>query len=138
MARKKEDETAKSIDLILLRREARIDGLGELLELEARIGLPQPVVEHGQHSMFSLVMLVLDFADDFLDDIFDRDEALGSAEFIDDNRKMDVFTPHSSEKLDDPHRFRNEQRLAHQSGDRSVARRIDIGDEHVLDVNHAD
>ena len=30
------------------------------------------------------------------------------------------------------------KRLAHQRGDRAVARRIDVGDEHVLDVDHAD
>ena len=45
---------------------------------------------------------------------------------------------HAGEKLDDSHQFRDEQRIAHKRADRAVARRIDIGHEDILDVDHAD
>ncbi len=83
-------------------------------------------------------MLVLDLADDLLDDVLDCHQALGSAEFVDDDPEVDSRGAHPGEQLDDAHRFGDEQRLAHQRRDRTVARRVDAGDEHVLDVDHAD
>ena len=83
--------------------------LGELLELDPRIGFPQPVVEHGQHSGFGFVMLVLDLADDLLDDVLDGDQALGAAELVDDDSEVDALGAHPGEQLDDAHRFGDEQ-----------------------------
>ncbi len=67
-------------------------------------------------------MLVLDVADDLLDDVLDRDQALGAAELVDDDCEMDALGAHPGEQLDDAHRFGHEQGLAHQRGDRTVAR----------------
>ena len=71
------------------RRPAARRRLGELLELEPRVGFPQPVLEQVQHAVGLLVMLVLDLADDFLDHVLDRDQALGAAEFVDDDGEVD-------------------------------------------------
>ena len=87
---------------------------------------------------FGLVMLVLDLADDLLDHVLDRHQALGAAEFVDDDGEVDPLGAHAREQLDHAHRFGDEQRFAHQRVDRAVARRVDAGDEHVLDVDHAD
>ena len=131
-------EAADGVDLVVLGGEPRVDRLRELLELEPGIGFPQPVVEQGQHAGFGLVMLVLDVADDLLDHVLDRHQALGAAELVDDDGEVDALGAHPREQLDHAHRFRHEQRLAHQRRDRAVARGIDVGHEHVLDVDHAD
>src|ERR1700756_3555034 len=99
MAGEKEDETAQRVDLVLGRREASVDRLGELLELDARVCLPQAVVEHRQHRSLCVVMLVLDVADDLLDDILDRNQAFGSTELINNDREMNSLGSHSGEEL---------------------------------------
>jgi hypothetical protein len=83
-------------------------------------------------------VLVLDVADDLFDHVLDRDQALGPTEFVDDDRQMGPLRPHPRKKLDDPHRFRHEQGLAHERRQRTVLRLVKIGDEDVLDVDHAD
>ena len=138
VAGEQEHEAAERVDLVLVGRQPRVDRCGELLELDPGIGFPQAVVEHGQHARLGLVMLVLDVADDLLDDVLDRDQALGAAEFVDDDREVDALAAHPRQQLDHAHRFGHEQRLAHQRGERPVARSVDVGDEHVLDVDHAD
>ena len=40
-------------------------------------------------------MLVVDFADDLLDDVLDRDDAVGAAIFVDHQREMDAASPAS-------------------------------------------
>ena len=73
---------------------------GEVLELEPRVGFPQPVVERGQQPGLGLVMLVLDLADDLLDHILDRHQALGAAEFVDDDGEMGALGAHPGEQID--------------------------------------
>ncbi len=83
-------------------------------------------------------MLVLDVADYLLDHVLDRDQPLCPAEFVDDDREMDALRPHPGEKIDDAHRFGDEQGLAKQCIERTVASLIVQGDENILDVDHAD
>ena len=45
-------------------------------------------------------MLVVDLADDFLDDVLDRDHAFGAAIFVDDQREMDAGRLHLGEQVD--------------------------------------
>jgi 1-deoxy-D-xylulose-5-phosphate reductoisomerase len=74
-------------------------------------------------------MLVLDLADDFLDDILDADQPLGAAELVDHDRKVHPFGAHPGEQVEDAHRFGDEQRRTKQAskirrrlrGDRMVA-----------------
>ena len=54
-------------------------------------------------------MLVLDVADDLLDHVLDRDQALGAAELVDDDGEVDALGAHPGEQLDHAHRFRDEQ-----------------------------
>src|SRR5437868_11814330 len=83
-------------------------------------------------------LLDLDVAYNILDYVLDRHQTFGTAELVDDDRKMDALTPHPREELDDTHRLGHEQGIAHQRGQRAIARNIDVGDEDILDVKHAD
>ena len=64
--------------------------------------------------VLGLVMLVLDLADDLLDDVLDRHQALGAAELVDDDGEVDALGAHPGEQVDDAHRFGDEQGVAHQ------------------------
>ena len=48
---------------------------GDVVEFGTRIGVPRAIVERYQHRDGGVVMLVLDVADDLLDEILDRDRA---------------------------------------------------------------
>ena len=72
-----------------------------------------------------LVVLVGDIADDLLDDVLDRDEAVGAAVFVDHQREMDARGLHLGEQVDRRHRRRHEQDLAHDLGRRQRHREID-------------
>ena len=83
-------------------------------------------------------MLVLDVADDLFDDVLDRHQSFGPAEFVDNNREMRALAAHSRQQLDHAHRFGHEQWLAHQCLHRSFARLVEARDEDVLYVDHDD
>jgi hypothetical protein len=52
-------------------------------------------------------VLVFDVADDFLDQIFDRDEPVGAAIFVDHERQMNAGRLHFHEQVDRGHRRRH-------------------------------
>jgi len=59
-------------------------------------------------------MLILDVADDLLDDVLDGDKALGPSEFVDDDGEMHSPSPHAGEEVEHSHAFRDKQRGPHQ------------------------
>ena len=67
---------------------------------------------------FGFVVLVGDFADDLLDDVLDRSEAVGAAVFVHHQRQMDARGLHARQQVDRPHRRRHEQDFAHDLGRR--------------------
>jgi hypothetical protein len=84
-------------------------------------------------------MLVLDLADDLLDEIFDRHQPLGSRILVQHDRQMGTGGAHLRQQIQHAHRFGHVARLADQPGDR-VGGRAAAGEdaEHVLDMDHAD
>ena len=62
------------------------------------------------------VMLVLDVADDHLDDVLDRHEAVGAAIFVDDERQMGARRLHADQEIERRHRARHEQHRLEQIG----------------------
>ena len=54
-------------------------------------------------------MLVLDVADNFLEQVLERDQPIGSAIFIHDDRHMTFLAPHLEQQVEDLHGRRNEQ-----------------------------
>ena len=82
-------------------------------------------------------MLVLDLADDLLDQILDRGQAVGAAVLIDHDRHVYPGIAHLQKKIENPHRGRHEQRFAHDPLEREVRAVAPIR-QKVLDVDHAD
>ena len=134
-----EGESAESLDILLDGSQPGIDRLGDVFEFGSRIGVPDPTVELDEKARQLLVMLVLDLADDLLDDVFDRQQAFGAAEFVDNDGEVDALSPHSGEQIEHTHRFRNVKRRPDQIPNflRRVGGRL-LDHENVLDVNHAD
>ena len=110
-------EAAERVDILLDRAEARVDRLGDVLELGAGVGVPDAVLERDQHARRLLVMLVLDLADDLLDHVLDRDQPLGAAELVDDDGEVDALGAHPREQVEHAHRFGHVERLAQQRRD---------------------
>ena len=82
------------------------------------------------------VVLIFDLADDFLDQVFDGNQTVDAAEFVNDERHVRTLDAHFEQEFQNMHRRRHEQHLA-----------LDIGNpegvvattpaEHILDVHHA-
>ena len=84
-------------------------------------------------------MLILDFSDDFLDQVFDRDEAIGAGKFVEHDGEMHPLGPHIRQHVQGIAGLRDIERLTHQHGP-VFRRRLALGQkrEDVLDVHHAD
>jgi hypothetical protein len=78
-----EGEAAQRIDRFLDLGERGSMRLGDVLQLGAGVGVPHAVAERDEQFDRGLVMLVLDLADDFLDEVLDGDEAVGARELVD-------------------------------------------------------
>ena len=62
-----EGEAAKCIDVFIHFRQLRVNGIGQIVELRARVGFPD-IGGHLREQQFGfIVMFVFDFADDFFD-----------------------------------------------------------------------
>ena len=102
-----------------------------------------------------LVVLVFDIADDHLDDVLDRSQAVGAAIFVDDERHMRARRLHFHQKIERRHRRRHEENRTQNAGFRQghlgrsrglpccaaielevIGRRGDEIDE-IADVDHA-
>ena len=83
------------------------------------------------------VVLVLDLADDLLDQVLDRDQPVDAAELVDHHRDVGARLAHLHQQVEDRQRRRDEQHLAQQPRE---LRRAAVGDrrQHVLDVDEAD
>ena len=73
-----------------------------------------------------LVVLVGDVADDELDQIFDRDQSVAAAVFVDDQREMNARRLHLGEQIERRHRRRRVEDFANDLGRRQRHRKIDI------------
>jgi len=88
-------------------------------------------------------MLIFDIADDLLDQIFDGDEAVGTAIFVDHQRELDMRRLHLHQQIEHRHRWRHKQDRPLDFADSGVAPaksailRLDKS-QHVLEVNQAD
>ena len=105
--------------------EVRPDGGGDVLELGARVGQERAVGLAHHVGPLVLVVLVLDLADDLLDDVLDRDHPVGAAVFVDHQRQMDAAGLHARQQVHRRHRRRHEQHLANELGGGQRHRQID-------------
>ncbi len=104
------------------------DHCDRLLEAGAADGDERSVVlaDHGLGGR--LVVLVVDLADDFLDDVLDRHDAFAAAIFVDHQRQMDAGRLHLGEQVDGRHRGRHEQDGADDLGGGQRHREVDGGE----------
>ncbi len=111
-------QAAERVDLLglLAHGEGRIDLLRHLLQPGAGVGDVAAVGLPGDQRHLLVVVLVLDVADDLLDEILHRDDAVGAAIFVDDQREMDAARLHAGQQLDGRHGGRHEQQAADQLG----------------------
>ena len=89
--------------------EVDAEALLDLVEARAGIGHEGAVVLRDDHQRGGVVMLVLDVADHHLDQILDRDEAVGAAIFVDDERHVGAGRLHADQQVEGRHRARHEQ-----------------------------
>src|SRR3546814_14934263 len=90
MAGEHRGETADGVDILLDLGEPRVDDLADIVEFGARVGFPAAVLARREEAGRLVVMPVLDVADDFLDQILDRDETLGARIFVASERQMEI------------------------------------------------
>jgi hypothetical protein len=83
-------------------------------------------------------MLVLDLADDLLDQILQRHEPVDVAELVDDQRHLQPAAPQLLEQLIELERLRHHQRRLHHVGDRQRATPLERHRHRVLDVSDPD
>ena len=83
------------------------------------------VCRRDDHPGRCVVMLVLDVADDHLDEILDRDEAVGAAILVDDERHMGARRLHPHQKVDCRHRAGHEQDRPQDLGRGEAHRQVD-------------
>ena len=136
--------------------EIAADFLLGVVEGDARVRQPDVVADPGDHRLFGIVVLVLDVADDGLDQILQGRQTVGAAVFVDHQGHLDARRLHLRHQVGGRHRRRYEQ---HRPNDPHVAQgraEIDLtqvqrrafgleragalGDvgHDVLDVDHAD
>ena len=82
-------------------------------------------------------MLVLDLADDLLDQILDRHQPVDAAELVDHHRDMGARLTHLHQQVEDRQGRRDEQHLAQQRRQLGLAAFGDRGQD-ILDVDEAD
>lgn len=73
-----------------------------------------------------IIVLVLDIAHDGFNQIFQADEAIGAAIFIDHQRHLDAVRLHLRHQIGRRHRGRHEQERASDSGIFQIGIKIDL------------
>ncbi len=112
--------------------EFRLEGF----DRHAGVEFDRPVRPFGHLGRGVLVVLVGDVADDGLDQVLDRDQAVDAAVFVDHQRHVGALLAHLQQQVEHRDRRHHEQRLAF---DRLQAEGPGLADrgEDILDVHHA-
>ena len=87
--------------------------------------------------LLARVVLVADFADDLLDEVLERDEAVDVAELVDDERHLQAARAQRVEQVVELEAGRDQHRRIHHDGDRRVAALLEGHADRLLDVHDA-
>ena len=112
---------------MLTRRELLAEDLGDLLDLGLAVDDIDAVSSLGDHR-FVVVVLVLDVADDHLDDVLQRNQAVCAAIFVDDQRHLGACRLHALHQVGCEHRRRHEQNGADEVELTDGAVEVDLGE----------
>ena len=115
-AENREDQPADCIDILtmLANDESGTDLFRNLIKIGPGIGNEYTFRLFDDHH-FIIVMLVFNVADNHLDDIFQRNQTIGSAIFINDKGNLDALRLHPAHQIIGKHRWRHEQDRPHQA-----------------------
>ena len=113
-----EDQPADGVDVlaVLAGGEIGADGGGQFVEVGAGVGEEAAVAVGNDRRARLLVVLVLDVADDHLDGVLHRHQAVGAAVLVDDQRHLHAARLHVGKERGNRHRGRHEQDVAHEIG----------------------
>ena len=137
-----EDQAAQRIDLLLVAGLAQADRRGAPRAPRsgcARRRSSVPSARSIRCGRLGLVVLVLDLADDLLDQVLDGHQPVDAAELVDHHRHVDARLAHLHQQIEDRHR-RRARTAALRSSRRGEPASPSLGDrgQHVLDVDEAD
>src|SRR5688572_11338145 len=141
-----EYQPAQRLDILIGACGGEVDtgSLLEALEIDARIGDESAVAAVEDLRLLVDVMLVVDVADDLLDEILDGNESVGTAIFVDDECEMNMCRLHLQEEIEGGHGARDVEHFPLQLGDRRIAPAqgavLGLFDQRddILDVDHAE
>ena len=104
-AGKREYQAADRVELLFLLRRGELYAEMPLQHLDrrARIGDEAETRILADHRFLGDVMLVLDLAHDFLDQVLDGNEAVGPAIFVDDQRQVPPRQLHAEQEIEHRH-----------------------------------
>ncbi len=130
----REDEPGEGSRALL--RQLGAHRLVEVVDRQGAGHRERAVVDPGDGRVREVV-LVLDLADDLLEDVLDRDDALGAAVLVDDDGERLVRLPQLAQEDAEVLRLRNHVRRAGERRDRG--RRVAVrGGDEVAQADHAD
>ena len=115
-ARAQEDQPAQRINfgIVLIAAQPHTDGRLELFQRDQRLRDIDPGLFLFPEGAFGFVMLVLDLADDGFDQVFDGDQTIHPAIFVNHQRHMHPVALHLLQQRSRRHRRRREQHRAQQ------------------------
>ena len=94
-----------------------VEQLGQVVDVGPAVD-PRLVVREPDDERLLLVVLVLDLADDLLEEVLDRDQARRPAVFVEHDREVDLAPLELVEQVVDAHRFGHEDRRAEERAKR--------------------
>ncbi len=133
------DEAADRVVLLLvLQLELDVEQLAELVDVRPPVDARLVVGEPDDHRLLDVV-LVLDLADDLLEQVLDRDEAGRAAVLVEDDRDVDLPALELVEQVVDRHRLGHEDRRAQERPEGGPGRGVGLQvRQEVLGVEDAD
>ena len=154
-AQHREDEPADRIHIVVIGPPQRNAGFRfQILYFRPRIGDEPSRLFLDQRRLIG-VMFVLDVADDFLQKVFDGNQTVRAAMFVNDQRHMDMTVLHPHQQIERRHGWRSKNQLAQDPdiGERlrkvrraqvqAIVSRVRLAllkkpYHQIFDVNHAD
>ncbi|GMA20065.1 hypothetical protein GCM10025862_20860 [Arsenicicoccus piscis] len=109
------EQTAHGVDVLLVQVEVEL--VGEVVDVQGGRD-PVAVLPQLLDALGLLVVLVVDLADDLLDDVLHRDQARGAAVLVHDDREVGLVLLHLAQQVVDRLAVRHEVDRAHAALDR--------------------
>ncbi len=133
------DQPADRVVLVgVLEPQVGVEQLGEVIDVGAAVDAGLILGQPDDHRLLGVV-LILDLADDLLEEVLDRDQAGGPAILVEDDRDVDLPPLELVEEVVDRHRLGHEHGRPQQRAERGPLARTGFQDrQEILGVEDAD